>query len=308
MYLFRQAYLTFCFILWYMVIYLDVIFINHYIVNRILVLWMQVFFCCPASRLKREAILVLAALLQIPEELLYLQKTGVVLPLLIESGIVVIFTYFIFQIHSLFPFLRFLFIYFAGNVLLGGLFALYHSSSTRSGAAEAFSINSAVFYLLLAVFMLAGEILCSILSGQRALAVYEAWVDIRLGKQHIKLKGYMDSGNFLRDDLTGQPVVIGAYGSLRKYLSGEQQYILDRYYKEGCLDYEGMCRLYALGLRTMACESVGAEKRSLPVLTADEISYVINRKNIRRKKQSILLSGMPLLQAEGYDLLLHKNL
>ncbi|MDE5965686.1 MAG: sigma-E processing peptidase SpoIIGA [Lachnospiraceae bacterium] len=291
-----------------MVIYLDVIFINHYIVNRILVLWMQAFFSCPQSRLKREAILVVAALWQIPEEVLFLQGTGVVLPLLIESGIVVIFAYFLFRIHSLFPFLRFLFVYFAGNVMLGGLFGLYGSCVRHSDAAGVLGKNSAAFYPLLLVFMLAGEILCSILSGQRSLAVYEAWVDIRLGKQHIKLKGYMDSGNFLRDDLTGQPVVIGDYSSFRKYLSGEQQYILDRYYKEGCLDYEGMCRLYALGLRTMACGSVGAEKRSLPVLTADEISYVINRKNIRRKKQSILLSGIPLFQAEGYDLLLHKNL
>ncbi len=210
--------------------------------------------------------------------------------LLLETGIVMAYTYFLFCISSFFLFLRFLITYFAGNIMLGGFFGL---KKTSPGG------------LLLLVFMIAGEILCNVLARQRKLRGYEAWVTIRFQDRIFRMKGYLDTGNFLRDDLTGEPVIIAGYGSFRKYLGEKQKYILDLFYKEGCMDAGEMLRL---GIRTMECASIGTEGRLLPVLTADEISYVINKKEVQKKRQSILLSDTPLFGSWEYDILLNKDL
>lgn len=292
----------------FMVIYIDVIFFNHYVINRILLLWLQAFFVCPASRLRKEVILIISAAIQIFEEVWYLQRGQGCLQLVAELITVIIIMQGLYGNVSMRQRLRILFIWLAGNIMLGGLFRFLEEYEIGQRLAAYGKTHSLCFYILLVLFLCIAELLFQLLIRQRQLSSYETSVKLCIRDINICLKGFLDSGNFLQDKATGQAVAVGYYGALRKYLDKEHQYIIDGFFREGCLDYDALVKWNITDLRIMEYESLGAGRKKLPVFVADKICFTMQGREVQRTKQCIMLSDRKLFSGEGYDILLHREL
>ncbi len=204
--------------------------------------------------------------------------------------------------------IRMILICFAGNVMLGGLFRILEEYEMGRRALTYAKNHSLLFTGVFFIFFYLVKFLYLLLSRQKQLTECEATVMLAIDGKEIYLKGFWDSGNFLRDALTGRPVVIANYDALKQVLSRRHQYILDHFFKEGCLDYDVMRKLNVTDIKTMRYESIGACDKKLPVIVADELCATLRGKKVQRRKQYIMLSEKKLFSEEGYDMLLHRDL
>lgn len=288
-----------------MIIYLDVIFLNHYVINRILLLWLQAFFPYQGSRIRKEAGLFFMALFQIPEEVLYLRDRGVTGIIFFELFAMLVLFIGIYRIRAITCFLRMLFTYLTGIFVLGGIFFGLSECAWGQRLMAYSKEHIILFYGLFIVLVCVVELFLTVAQKQLHMAAYEAKVEVWLEEKHFFLKGYMDSGNMLTDDLTGKPVLLGCYSAFEKYLSEEYRYIMHDFFMRGG-KREGAL-LPDQKIRWMACSSVGAIDRVLPLLTVDKVRYVMNKRVIESVRQPVLLFDGGLM-AGAYDVLLNKDI
>lgn len=290
-----------------MVIYLDVIFLNHYVINRILLLWLQAFFPYHGPRIRKEAGLLCMALCQIPEEVLYLQGGPFAVILLFELLASLVLFLGIYRIKQVSCFFRIMLVYFTGSLILGGLFRALWELPAGEGLTVYAREHSMVFYGLLLLFTGVLELLLLVSDKQRDMAVWETSVEVWLGKNHFHLRGYMDSGNMLTDALTGKPVLVGSYRAFQTYLPKEHQYIIKEFLRRGGMEHGALFTEPPSGFRWMVCNSVGINGRILPLLTADKVRYVMNKRVVESVRQPVLLFDGDLMEG-AYDVLLNKEL
>ena len=290
----------------FMIIYLDVIFLNHYVINRIILLWLQAFFPYQGSRIRKEIGLFFMALCQVPEEVLYLQS-GICTGIFAFELLAMLVLFWIYKVKHITYFLRILMIYFTGIFILGGAFHVLMEYPWGQRLMEYSREHVFIFYGLFVFIVCVSELLVIVAKRQRQLSLYETKVEVWLEERHFFLRGYMDSGNMLTDDLTGKPVLVGCYGAFEKYLSEEYQYIINDFFKRGGEDDVVPPTYQNRKLRWMICSSVGVTGQVLPLLITDKVRYVINKRVVESVRQPVLLFDGSLM-AGAYDVLLNKDL
>ena len=118
---------------------------------------------------------------------------------------------------------------------------------------------------------------------ERANHIFE--VLLRKDNRCIRLKGYWDSGNQLRDPYTGQGVSILSHAKAKEFLDAER----DR-------------------IRYVPYRSLGEEAGMLGVTNMDEIVLMDGKKMVCFKQVAIGIAGQGLLEGKEYDLILHVSI
>lgn len=290
----------------FMIIYLDVIFLNHYVINRILLLWLQAFFPYQGSRIRKEIGLFIMTLCQVPEEVLYLQS-GTFTGVFAFELLAMLVLFWIYRVRHITYFLRILMIYLTSIFILGGVFHVFMEYGWGKRLMEYGGAHMFIFYGVFVFIAGVSELLVMVTQKQRRLSLYEASVEVWLEGKHFFLRGYMDSGNMLIDDLTGKPVLVGCYGAFEKYLSEEHQYIINEYFEKGGGEGGTPSAYQNKKIRWMTCSSVGAAGKVLPLLTVDKVRYVMNKRVVESLWQPVLLFDGSLM-AGVYDVLLNKDI
>lgn len=246
-------------------------------------------------------------LCQVPEEILYLRYgTGAGMFAFELLTFLVLFLG-IYRVKGIALFFRKLLIYLAGNFMLGGVFGVMKEYPLGQRIMDYGSRHAVLFYAVLVLFVCFVELLLVVMQKQRRLSDYEIMVEVWLEGQHFYLRGYMDSGNMLTDDVTNRPVVVGCYGAFETHLSEEHQYIINDFFEKGGLENDALQAYHTEKIRWMVCNSVGVTGHRLPLLMVDKIRYVINKRVVEYAWQPVLLFDGELM-AGAYDVLLNKDL
>lgn len=112
-------------------------------------------------------------------------------------------------------------------------------------------------------------------------------IEIRLGEVHLKVNALIDTGNHLRDPITGSPVILLEYGAIVHFLPEEVR----RAFIAFCAGDLGLVSelladsTWLLRFRVIPFISVGDEKGLLVGFRADEVrllngSHVLSSRNI----------------------------
>lgn len=107
---------------------------------------------------------------------------------------------------------------------------------------------------------------------------------LRKDDRCIRIKGYWDSGNQLRDPYTGQGVSILSYTKAKEFLKVER----DR-------------------IRYVPYRSLGEEEGLLCVTNVDEIVLLNGKKKVSFPHMAIGIAEQGLLEGKEYDLILHTS-
>lgn len=108
---------------------------------------------------------------------------------------------------------------------------------------------------------------------------------LRKDNRCIRLKGYWDSGNQLRDPYTGRGVSILSHTKAKEFLEAEK----DR-------------------IRYVPYRSLGEEAGLLGVTDVDEIVLLEGKKTICFQQAAIGIAQQGLLEGKEYDLILHTSI
>ena len=129
-------------------------------------------------------------------------------------------------------------------------------------------------------------------------------VHIKFEQQEFCGRGFLDTGNMLRDPLTDAPVLIAEYKWLKQYLPQDLHAILDNPADETDLLGLAASSSWAGRLRIIPFSSVGRQNGLLLGVRADEIKLDLGHEYICRKNLIIAIYRERLSPDGRYQLLI----
>ena len=152
-----------------------------------------------------------------------------------------------------------------------------------------------IFALFLYIFILV--LIFGNLTKKKILKSFLFDVSFFLFERHIKITGFLDSGNMLYDTITGKCVVIVSLSGIRRYLTENEynEFLLKNYQN---LDVSN----------ELECVSVGGVKSYIPIIDIGEIE-VCQEQGEKTKcyKCVIGITTEKFAGSEGYECLLHRE-
>lgn len=285
----------------YMVIYLDIIFLNHYLINRIMAVWMKALFPYYGKRIWWEVGIVLMALLQMPQELLHIQNKWawyLVVPDLLGLGA---WLFCIYKVRSVKKAIRMLLVYWMGTMLMGGVFFAMLQCEAGCSVIKMCRQHIGIFDMtMLAVAMVSEGLLC-LAKKQSEFARMQVKVTLYGNGREVCLSGYMDTGNLLCDPHTGRPVVTAHFQAVAACLNREQiSNVL------ACLSGYEMEKIPE-GLSLIECSGVTAANRKMPVWISDKMIWKTDQGIKVHENQPVMLCEQKLMSGEC-DVLLNGHM
>ena len=179
----------------------------------------------------------------------------------------------------------------------GEFFTLF----VRNVIYDIFSIKLTEFYNLFIIFALFLYIFILVaifgnLTKKRNLKSFLFDVSFFLFGKHIKITGFLDSGNTLYDTKTGKCVVIVSLSGLRRYLTQEE------YNNLLLRDYQDM------DINELECMSIGDVRTYIPIIDIGEIK--VSQDSAEKTKTFKCVIGITnetFSESEGYECLLHRE-
>lgn len=125
-------------------------------------------------------------------------------------------------------------------------------------------------------------------------------VKIFFRKACVETTGFVDTGNNLKEGISGKPVVVGEISALASLFTYEEILFL----KSG--DFNNIPESLKTKLRLVPCKSV-AEEFLLPCVIPDKIELVMNNRKITTDFVALALSDQQLSDGE-YKVILHSDI
>lgn len=206
-------------------------------------------------------------------------------------------------------FLLFAVTYFLGGILnslyyytnLGFYFnELIHARLYSNRSIKYFVTAGIVSYIIVKVYL---YFFINIRSNQKSIYQTEL---IYNGKQ-LSLKGFLDTGNSLREPLSNKPVIIGEYDVMKEIFPDDLNEFLVTYYKEKD-SYINLKDELAIKIRFIPFHSIGKANGNLIGIQFDEVNIIEEENTVLNEKVIVAIFLGKLTAKDNYQLILHKEL
>jgi stage II sporulation protein GA (sporulation sigma-E factor processing peptidase) len=129
-------------------------------------------------------------------------------------------------------------------------------------------------------------------------------VELRFNKKSCYGKGFLDTGNGLRDPLTNRPVVVAEYGFLRECLPDDLKTAMESSKDDNDM-LDALTRsIWASRLRLIPFSSIGKKNGILVGVRADEILLNLGEKNVLHKNMVVGIYKDQLSPEGNYQMLI----
>jgi stage II sporulation protein GA (sporulation sigma-E factor processing peptidase) len=129
-------------------------------------------------------------------------------------------------------------------------------------------------------------------------------VKMRFDDRCCQGKGFLDTGNSLRDPLTNQPVLVAEYGLLQEYLPEDFRRAVENSQNEQDILDAVTLSSWAHRLRLIPFQSIGKKNGVLLGIRADEITVANGKRNISHRNLVIGLYRDKLSGDGSFSLLI----
>lgn len=120
--------------------------------------------------------------------------------------------------------------------------------------------------------------------------------------------GFVDTGNFLREPVTGRPVLVAEAGWLQAVLPQPYQLLVETYITEGRIDYDRIMEEQLIKCRWIPYQSVGEQQGEMLGVQCRKI-ILRNEKNCLVREQVVVgISRTPLMENQHYQILLQSEI
>lgn len=294
-------------------IYLDVLFLVNFGMDY-LILWLTGRLCHQQipwwryliSALTGSFLLLLIIWLPIPEAWIYYICSYGIIGILMcylafrPKGLKAVITCYLCQLLVTF--------------LLGGIMNwLYFSSPVQHWMNGLWDKETGIqlreFMLLL---FLAGAIFSILTAGFRQYRKEERQnlydLSLYFGEQNIYGIGLLDTGNFLIDPMTRQPVIVADARWIKKLLPEEYQSLLVTYLELGKIDYDRIAEERLLKAKWIPFQAVGEEQGQLLGIQCGKLVLKGRDTCITRQNVIVGISRTPISKNNRYQMLLHTDI
>ena len=285
----------------YMVIYLDIIFLNHYVIDRMIAVWLRAFFPYTGKRIWWEVGIFLMAWIQVPEELIHIQGGWKWYGICLEMAGIAAWIFWIYGVRTWQKALRMLLVWWSGILLTGGLFFALQQQEKGRLLLQLCRQHILIFYVVMLLLGMLSECLLGILQKQSQLTRMQVRVILYGNGKEACLSGYMDTGNLLRDPHTGKPVVAAYYSSVLRCLTDCQIAKV-----RVCMQDADPGTL-PQGLCLISCSTVGGCDQKMPIWISDRMVCKTNSGIKVYEKQPVMLCERQFMSGE-YDVLLNGHM
>lgn len=284
-----------------MVVYADVLVCINLLITYIFIVCVRVFTSTPS---RKWGVAVASLLGGISSLVIFFPDTGVILSViykLVTGGMIVFLAFFPRRMKI---FVKLMLSFFGVSFLFGGaMFALEMTVDPHN----IFYYNGTVYfdmtipYLIGVVFIIYGSFLAFDYFLTRHAAKNEIYdVLITFRDVSVTVRGMVDTGNNMRDGLSGNSVFVGELSSLMPLFSQEEREYLKN--STASVPPASLSRYF----RLLPCGTVSGGG-ILPGIVPDKVFVRVRRKYTEMKNITLAITGEYLSSGE-YNMLLNKNI
>lgn len=192
--------------------------------------------------------------------------------------------------------------YIVSLTMVGIIAALYYLTSSK------LTVNA----IILSMFS-GGAILKYMFSEMKARKEkfnYIRTVNIEINNRSISITAFIDTGNELKDSLTGKPVILVDMDCLKDVLDEEFLNKVNEFYNSKDKNYINLFleKNYNLKMRVIKYDTISSKDEALICIVPDNISIISNDKNIIKADAIIGIYPHKISKNNDYDALLFKKL
>lgn len=129
-------------------------------------------------------------------------------------------------------------------------------------------------------------------------------VEMKFEQKTCTGKGFLDTGNSLRDPLTNKPVIVAEYDFLKDCLPGDVQEAMENSQDEGTMLDELIVSSWARRLRLIPFTSIGKSNGMLVGIRADEVKVDLGKNHPAYKNMVIGIYKGKLSSQNNYQMLI----
>lgn len=182
-------------------------------------------------------------------------------------------------------------------VVISGLLNIFFRARVKS-------LIFGVIIILLTVPIIA--LISKYIKSTNQTKVNRYYIALNINNRLYNLKGFMDTGNSLKDPYTGNPVIILDYRVL-KNIVGENAYnYIAKYHSTGIFDYLNIKNECCLKFYPLPYKTISTKMALMPAFRINYISF----KDINYKTEKVVcgISRYKLENHNGFQVLLNENL
>lgn len=189
---------------------------------------------------------------------------------------------------------------------------LYHSSMIKRWVQNCSFIKENQLGALFTFALLSGGILLVLLTGfsryQRENRGYYK-VTLRFDNDHrIEGVGYVDTGNFLQDPMTGRPVAVAEASWIYPVLPTNYRQLLADYIKGNRIPYEQITGDQFLRIRMIPYCTVGENRGEMLGIQCQSLELQEKDRLMVSRRVVIAVSRTPVAVGGRYQVLLHRDM
>lgn len=200
------------------------------------------------------------------------------------------------------------------SFLLGGMINwLYFSTPFGEWLNSLFNSGDIRFGELFILVLTGGSIFVWLSSGARRILREQAADRYQVSlyfdeKTNLYGLGFVDTGNFLREPVTGRPVMVAEAGWLQEVLPRPYQVLVDTYITEGRIDYDRIVEEQLTKCRWIPYQSVGEQQGEMLGIQCRKIILRNEESCLIREQVIVGISRTPLMKNQQYQILLQSEI
>lgn len=133
-------------------------------------------------------------------------------------------------------------------------------------------------------------------------------VTVYLGNTCVQGMALLDTGNELRDPLTGLPVMIGEFGTFSGFLPIDYKKLFEEFYKRGTPDYQTIAAREWRDIRWIPYETIGHETELMIGIICNKVQIYTKRKTSDCGKAVLALVDQKFSGESEYTMILQNNM
>ena len=191
------------------------------------------------------------------------------------------------------------FLYYDSNFFYD-LKKFFHNSKLKDIGMFYFVILTACGFFILKLFL---HIILQVKEKNTNLLEVILWIN---GKE-ITTKGLLDTGNHLKEPMTGKPVMVCEYQLIEPYVSEQHKCIIEEYVKEGTVNLEQMIKENIKDIRLIPFRSLGKEQGTMIGMIVEKVT--LKSETVQRTLHHVVvsISEIPVSIKGEYSVILHPD-
>ncbi len=293
-------------------VYMDILFLINFGMD-ILIIWLTAFICrkqvvwwrCLISALAGSGLFLLLVWLPIPFDWIYY--------IFCYGGIGGLMCFLAFMPKGIGAILKCYSCQLLVTFVLGGILNwIYFTTPLGSWLNQQFYATGFQLGEWLLLVLFGGMLLILLGTGYRQLQKEQKQdfyqLSLYFEEKNIYGIGFLDTGNFLKDPISGRPVIIAEAEWVYPLLSEGYQQLMNTYINTGKLDYDWIADKQLSKARWIPYQSVGKQQGELLGILCRKIVLKNDRSCMVRESVIVGISRTPISSKHQYQVLLHRDL